>query len=88
MAETILCTKDTVENKRVTGPLFNKLTVLAKASKKVNNFFLFFRAKPMAYGGSQARGPIRATAAGLCHGNARSKPCLQPTPQLTATPDP
>lgn len=53
MAETILCTKDTVENKRVTGPLFNKLTVLAKASKKVNNFFLFFRAKPMAYGGSQ-----------------------------------
>ena len=28
-------------------------------------FFLFFRATPEAYGGSQARGPIRAAAAGL-----------------------
>ena len=35
-------------------------------------------------------GPIRATAAGLCHNhsNARSKLRLRPTPQLTATPDP
>ena len=33
---------------------------------------------------------IRAVAAGLCHshGNARSELCLQPTPQLPATPDP
>ena len=53
-------------------------------------FLLFFRAAPVAYGGSQARGPIRATAASLCysHSNTRSKPHLQPTPQITATPDP
>ena len=42
----------------------------------------------MAYGGSQARGLIRAVAAGLhqSHSNVGSKPRLQPTPQLTATP--
>ena len=35
----------------------------------------FFRATPEAYGGSQARGPIRAIAASLClsHSNARSE---------------
>ena len=44
----------------------------------------------MAYGGSQARSPIGAVAAGLHqrHSNSGSKPCLLPTPQLTATPDP
>ena len=38
-------------------------------------------ATPAAYGGSQARGPIRAIAAGLhqSHSNTRSKPRLQPT---------
>ena len=53
-------------------------------------FFLLFRATPVAYGLSQARGPIRATAAGLrhSHSNAISEPCLQPTPELTAIPDP
>ena len=52
--------------------------------------FLFFRAAPEAYGGFQARGLIRAVAAGLCHshGNARSKPHHWPTPQLTAVQDP
>ena len=30
-------------------------------------FFLLFRAPPVAYGGSQARGQIEATAAGLRH---------------------
>ena len=42
-----------------------------------------------AYGGSQARGPIGAVATGLrqSHSNAGSEPRLQPTPQLTATPD-
>ena len=52
--------------------------------------FAFSRAAPMAYGGSQARGLIRAVAAGLrqSHNNARSQPRLQPTSQLTATPDP
>ena len=56
-------------------------------------FFFFFcisRATPMAHGGSQARSQIRATAASLhhSHSNSGSKPSLQPTPQLMATPDP
>jgi len=52
--------------------------------------FCLFRASPEAYGGSQARGLMGATAAGLrhSHSNARSEPHLRPTPQLTATPDP
>ena len=52
--------------------------------------FIFSRATPPAYGGSQARGQIGAVAAGLrqSHSNARSEPHLQPTPQLTAMPDP
>ena len=52
--------------------------------------FAFSRAAPTAHGGSQARDPIRAVASGLyqSHSNARSEPCLQPTPQLTAMPDP
>ena len=47
-------------------------------------------AAPAAYGGSQARGPIGAVATGLhqSHSNAGSELCLQPTPQLTAIPDP
>ena len=42
----------------------------------------FFRAAALAYGGSQAKGPIRATAAGLHHSNSNvgAKPHLQPTP--------
>ena len=49
-----------------------------------------FRVTLAACGGFQARGLIRAVAAGLrqSHSNARSEPCLRPTPQLTATPDP
>ena len=44
----------------------------------------------VAYGSSQARGLIRATADSLhhSHNNARSKPCLRPTMQLMAMPDP
>ena len=43
-------------------------------------FFNLFKAAPTAYGGSQARGWIRAEAAGLhhSHSNARSEPRLQP----------
>ena len=50
----------------------------------------FFKATPMAYGSSQAMGRIAAKAAGLhySHTDVGSKPCLQPTPQLTPTPDP
>ena len=52
--------------------------------------FAFSRATPMAYGGSQARGPIGATAAGLHqnHSNAGSEPHLQPTLLLLAMMDP
>ena len=54
------------------------------------SFFAFSRAVPAAYGGSQAKGLITATAADLhhSHSNARSEPHLQPTPQLTAMQDP
>ena len=53
-------------------------------------FFVFFRATPTAYAGSQARGLIVAVAAALrhSHGNSGSEPCLQPTPHLTAMLDP
>ena len=54
-------------------------------------FFIFFaisQAAPSAYGGSQARGPIAAVAAGLHQGNVGFELHLQPTPQLTVMPDP
>ena len=52
-------------------------------------FFAFSRATPAAYGCSWARGLIGAVAAGLrqSHSNVGSRPCLQPVPQVTATPD-
>jgi len=42
------------------------------------SFFVFSRAAPVAHGGSQARGLIRAVAAGLhqSHSNTGSEPCL------------
>lgn len=58
--------------------------ILEFASSFLRNFFVFFlfRAAPLADGGSQARGRIRAVAAGLCHSHskARSQPHLRPTP--------
>ena len=53
-------------------------------------FHCLFGASPTAYGGSLARGWIRAVAFGLHHShtNARSEPRLQPTPRLMATLDP
>ena len=50
-------------------------------------FFCLFRAPPVAYGGSQARGLIGSAAASLHHrrSNARSELRLPSTPQLTAT---
>ena len=50
--------------------------------------FAFSRAAPAAYGGSQARGLIRAIAIGLhqSHSNSGSELRLPPTPQLSATP--
>ena len=48
--------------------LLSYLQILTKS-------LFLFRATPMAYGGSQARGQIRGTAAGLhhSHSNARSE---------------
>ena len=48
-------------------------------------FFGLFRDAPMAHGSSQAMGQTGAVAAGLhhSHSNARSEPCLRPTPELT-----
>ena len=51
-------------------------------------FFLLFRAAPMAYGSSQARGQIGVAAGSHSHRHMGSKLCLQPIAQLTATPDP
>ena len=66
-------------------------------------FVLLFRAALVTYGSCQARGGIGAKVArrGVelelklsttdlhhSHSNARSKPILQPTPQLTTTLDP
>ena len=61
-------------------------------------FFLFsfglFAFSPYAfasaYGSFQARGLIGAEATGLrqSHSNMGSEPCLQPTSQFMATPDP
>ena len=52
--------------------------------------FAFSKAAPMAYGGSQARGPVGAVAASLhhSHSNAGSEAHLGLTPQLMAMPDP
>ena len=46
--------------------------------------FCIFRATLAAHGGSQARGPIGAVAAGLrhSHSNAGSEPGLPPTPWM------
>ena len=54
------------------------------------SFFGLFRATLAAYGGSQARGPIGAVAAGLyhSHSNVGSELHLRPIPQLTAMLDP
>ena len=58
-------------------------------------FYLFiclfiFRAAPMVFGSFQAKGWIRAAAAGLHHrhSNTGSEPYLWPIPQRTAMPDP
>ena len=50
--------------------------------------FYLFRTIPAAYGDSQARDLIRAKPLAYATVNPRSEPCLQPTPQLTATPGP
>ena len=65
-----------------------KLTEHCKSTIIVKNFFFFcyFRAVPVAYRGSQARGQIGAVAAGLphSHSNAGPQPRLRAAPQLMA----
>ena len=61
--------------------------------KNFNSFFFaffLFRAIPGMYGSSQARSRIRGIDAGLHHNhsNVGSDPCLQPTLQLMAMPEP
>ena len=51
-------------------------------------FFFLFRAAPKAYGGSQVRGPIRATAAGLCHSHSNTRSSCSSAAYTTAMPDP
>ena len=57
---------------------------------KIFCLFCLFRAAPTACVGSQARGRIRAVAAGLhqSHSSGRSRLHLQPPSQVTAVPDP
>ena len=52
--------------------------------------FCHFQGRSRSIWSSQARGPIGAAATGLhqTHSNVGSKQRLQPTPQLTAMPDP
>uniref|UniRef100_A0A8D0P713 Uncharacterized protein n=1 Tax=Sus scrofa TaxID=9823 RepID=A0A8D0P713_PIG len=68
--------------------LFNQQTP-ANITHEFFYFLVFSRATPMAYEGSQARGPIGAVATSPRHShiNKGSKPHLQLTPQLMATPD-
>ena len=77
--------------------VFKNLVTQNMAYKKqidlFSSFFFFFAiswAAPLAYGDSQARDRIGVVAVGLCqsHSNMGSEPSLQPTPQLTTTPDP
>ena len=52
--------------------------------------FCLFRAIPVAYGDSQAKGPAGAVATGLCHSHSNDgfEPHLRPTTQLMVTPNP
>ena len=75
---------------KIKNSIFTVIQVLQHLFIYLFIVFCPFRAAPVAYRGSQARGLIGSVAASLCqsHSNARSKPHLQPTPQLIATPDP
>ena len=69
-----------------------KRVIWVPSNLELFSSFGLFRATPIAYGGSQARGRIGAAAACLhhshSHSHARSELYLQPAPQLTATLDP
>ena len=73
-----------------TSPLGRAAGTVSRASptfrdpRKIIFFFLLFRASPVAYRSSQARGQIGATAAGLHHSNSNtgSELRLPLTPQF------
>ena len=79
-----------------TNKIRNGLFLYSGKTEKILDYIFLFClfaiswAAPTAYVGSQAQGRIGATAASLCHSHrhATPGPCLQPTPQLTATLDP
>ena len=87
--------RDRTQNLMVTSWIRFRCAMRGTAVLPFLFFFFFFGlfaiswAAPTAYGGSQARGLNGAVATGLhqSHSNAGSEPRLQPTPQLTATPD-
>ena len=93
---TFHCHSDDVNDKEVVTPLWTQRRKSSYFLPSVTFSFLCFlsfvfsRATPTAYGGSQARGLIAAVAASLhqSHSSIGSQPHLQPTPQLTATLDP
>ena len=64
--------------------IMEKIKIIIKKNSSQKNkvlsfYFLLFRDAPVAYGGSQARGRIGATAAGLHYScsNTRSEPHLR-----------
>ena len=76
------------------GSLIHRYVGDLESRDKAWTFFFFFfaisRAAPVPYGVSQAKGLIGAVATGLhqSHSSVGSELPLQPTPQLTTTPDP
>ena len=62
------------------------LSPLVPQRDRQYSFFFLFRATPVAYESTQARGQIRAAAASLrhSHGNLGSEQHLRPTPQFMA----
>ena len=70
--------------------LWHKRTEVALFAQYILFIFLPFRTALVAYGSFQTRGWIGAAVAGLCrsHSTTRSQLCLQPMPQLVATPYP
>ena len=80
MAPTLHAEKTKTEETAATQELrgsYNRQINPSVIGTTLTAFFLFlFLAAPVAYGSSQARGQIRAAAAGLhhSHSNTRSKP--------------
>ena len=68
----------------LTGTHMFTLLITSLESSYFILFFCLFRAAPVAYGRSQARGSNLHHS----HSNGRLEPCLQPRTQLKAMPDP